>query len=158
MPPFLTVFKSLLRWFPLFSLSVLLVLSLETKWLHEPVCNVEILHRTQIEQNVYKECTRTLHIYTNIQESKKCKKNAGMACQRVCKKGRDDARKQTSTYWQSPIPHLFHTTVSACLKTYQNFNNLYWQFMAVELFSGHFLLQHGLAGMRLVWFSSMPCR
>ena len=31
--PFLTVFKSLLCWFPLFSLSFLLVLSLEEEWL-----------------------------------------------------------------------------------------------------------------------------
>jgi len=30
-----------------------------------------------------------------------------MACQKVCKKGRDDARKQRSMYWQSSIPTSF---------------------------------------------------
>ena len=38
--PFPHRFKFLLRWFPLFSLSVLLVLSLEQQWLHELTCNV----------------------------------------------------------------------------------------------------------------------
>ena len=42
--------ESLLRWFPLFSLSVLLVLYLEQQWLHEPTCNV---HRAQMGQDVY---------------------------------------------------------------------------------------------------------
>ena len=35
------------------------------------------------------------------------KKHVGMACQKVCKQGRDDACKQRSTYWQSPIPTSF---------------------------------------------------
>jgi len=30
-----------------------------------------------------------------------------MACQKVCKQGRDDAWEQRSTYWQSPIPTSF---------------------------------------------------
>ena len=30
-----------------------------------------------------------------------------MACQKVCKQGRDDARKQRSMYWQSPTPTSF---------------------------------------------------
>ena len=60
--PFLTVFKFLLRWFPLFSLSVLLVLSLEQQWLHESTCNVEILHRAQMGQDVYIYGIRTYHI------------------------------------------------------------------------------------------------
>ena len=53
-------------WFPLFSLSVLLVLSLEQQWLDEPTCNVEILHRAQMEQDVYIYGIRTYHIYINI--------------------------------------------------------------------------------------------
>ena len=48
---------------PLFSLSVLLVLSLEQQWLHEPTCNVEILHRAQMGQDVYIYGIRTYHIY-----------------------------------------------------------------------------------------------
>ena len=66
MPPFLTVFKFLLRWFTLFSFSVLLVLSLEQQWLHEPTCNVEILHRAQMGQDVYIYGIRTYHIYIYI--------------------------------------------------------------------------------------------
>jgi len=31
-----------------------------------------------------------------------------MACQKVCKQGRDDAWKQRSTYWQSPITSFSH--------------------------------------------------
>jgi len=34
-----------------------------------------------------------------------------MGCQKVWKQGRDDAWKQRSTYWQSPITTSFHTTV-----------------------------------------------
>jgi len=34
-------------------------------------------------------------------------KDVGMACQKVCKQGRDDAWKQWSTFWQSPIPTSF---------------------------------------------------
>jgi len=34
-------------------------------------------------------------------------KDVGMACQKVCKQGRDDAWKQRSMYWQSPIPTSF---------------------------------------------------
>ena len=41
----------------------------------------------------------------------KKKKDIGMACQKVRKLGRDDAWKQRSMYWQSPIPTSFHTTV-----------------------------------------------
>ena len=62
MPPFLASFKSLLWWFPWFSLSVLLVLSFEQGWLHEPMCNVEILHLAQIGQNPYMEYARTIYI------------------------------------------------------------------------------------------------
>ena len=53
----------LLRWFTLFSLSVLLVFSLGQQWLHEPICNVEILHRAQMGQDVYIYGIRTYHIY-----------------------------------------------------------------------------------------------
>ena len=65
-PSFLTVFKSLLRWFQLFSLSVLLVMSLEQKWLHEPTCNIEILHPTQMGQDVYIYGIRTYQTYIYI--------------------------------------------------------------------------------------------
>ena len=61
-PTFLLVYKSLLRWFPLalFSLSVLLVLSLEQQ------CNVEILHHAQMGQDVYIYGIHTYHIYIYI--------------------------------------------------------------------------------------------
>jgi len=36
-----------------------------------------------------------------------------MACQKVCKQGRDDAWKQRSHIGKAPSLHLFHTTVSA---------------------------------------------
>ena len=52
--------------YPLFSLSVLLVLSVEQQWLHEPICTVEILHQAQIEQDVYTEYARTIYIYIYI--------------------------------------------------------------------------------------------
>ena len=58
--------------------------------------NVEILHHAQIGQNAYTEYARTIYIPEN--------KAVGMACQKVCKQGRDDAWKQRSTYWQSSIP------------------------------------------------------
>ena len=61
--PFLTIFNSLLHWFPLFSLSVLLVLSHEQQWLHEPTCNVEILHHTQMGLDVYGIRTHYINIY-----------------------------------------------------------------------------------------------
>ena len=53
----------MLHWFPLFSLSVLPVWSLEQKWLHEPTCNVKILHRTQMGQDVYIYGVRTYQTY-----------------------------------------------------------------------------------------------
>ena len=34
-------------------------------------------------------------------------RDVGMACQKVSKQVRDDACKQRSTYWQSPIPTSF---------------------------------------------------
>ena len=51
----------LLRCFPLFSLSVLLVFSLGQQY--EPTCNVEIFHRAQMGQDVYIYGIRTYHIY-----------------------------------------------------------------------------------------------
>ena len=51
---------------PLFSLSVLLVLSLEQQWLHEPTCNVEILHHTQMGQDVHVYGIRTYQTYIYI--------------------------------------------------------------------------------------------
>ena len=45
---------------------VLLVLSLEQQWLHEPTCNVEILHRAQMGQDVHIYGIRTYHIYIYI--------------------------------------------------------------------------------------------
>ena len=62
-PPFPHRFQVLLRLFPLFSLSVLLVLSLEQQWLHEPTYNVEILHRAQMGQDVHIYGIHTYHIY-----------------------------------------------------------------------------------------------
>ena len=52
----------LLRCFPLFSLSVLLVFSLGQQY--EPTCNVEIFHRAQMGQDVYiyTEYARTIYI------------------------------------------------------------------------------------------------
>ena len=41
----------------------LLVLSLEQQWLHEPTCNVEILHRAQMGLDVHIYGIRTYHIY-----------------------------------------------------------------------------------------------
>ena len=52
----------LLCCFPLFSLSVLLVFSLGQQWLHEPTCNVEIIYRAQMGQDVYTEYARTIYI------------------------------------------------------------------------------------------------
>ena len=43
-----------------FSLSFLLVLFLEEGWLHEPMCNGEILHCAQLGQNVYMEYRLTI--------------------------------------------------------------------------------------------------
>ena len=43
----------------------------------------------------------------NIKNVKRCRD--GMP--KVCKQGWDGAWKQRSTYWQSPIPTSFHTTV-----------------------------------------------
>ena len=43
--------------------TVLLVFSLEQQWLHEPTCNVEILYRAQMGQDVYIYGIRTYHIY-----------------------------------------------------------------------------------------------
>ena len=37
--------------------------SLEQQWLHEPTCNVEILHRAQMGQDVYIYGIRTYYIY-----------------------------------------------------------------------------------------------
>ena len=42
--------------------------SLEQQWLHEPTCNVEILHRAQIGQDVYTEYVRTIYIYIYIKK------------------------------------------------------------------------------------------
>ena len=54
-------FMSLLRWFPLFRLSSLVYWAISG--LHEPMCNVEILHRAQIGQNVYRIHTYHIFIY-----------------------------------------------------------------------------------------------
>ena len=56
--PFLTVFKSLLRWFPQFSLSVLLVLSLE----QHAIWKYCIAHKWGM-MYIYTEYVRTKHIY-----------------------------------------------------------------------------------------------
>ena len=54
-------------------------------------------------------------VYTCYIPYKKIKENiinVGMACQKVCKQGRDNASKQRSMYWQSSIPRSFsHYTV-----------------------------------------------
>ena len=53
-------------------------------------------------------------VYTCYIPYKKIKniKSVGMACQKVCKQGRDDAWKQRSMYWQNSIPTSFsHYTV-----------------------------------------------
>jgi len=54
-----------------------------------------------------------------------------MACQKVCKQGRDDAWNQRSTYRQAPSLHLFHTTGKQCMdgslpKTYQKLPWDHW--------------------------------
>ena len=54
----------------------------------------------------------------------------------------------------NPYPYIFFTLQidsarESSAKTYHKFTMFYWQFMAVALFSGHFVLHHGL-GTRLV--------
>ena len=55
---------------------------------------------TVTEINSKKVQKQDLKIIKNV-------KRLGMACQKVCKQGRDNAGKQRSTYWQSPIPTSF---------------------------------------------------
>ena len=43
---------------------------------------------------------------------------------------------------KAPSLHLFHTAVTQCMGVFLNIqvhSNLYWQFIAVASFSGHFL-------------------
>ena len=78
-----------------------------------------------------------------------------MACQKVSKQGGDDAKVNVLAKPHSP--YIFFTLqVDSAWEssiTSHKFTNCH--FMAVALFSGHFLLQHGL-GTRLVRSSSMP--
>ena len=65
-------------------------------------------YKTSVLTKIYRP-KGTNNISRPCPSSWKKKKDVGMACQKVCKLGRDDAWKQRSTYWQSPIPTSFTT-------------------------------------------------
>ena len=69
-----------------------------------------------------------------------------MACQKVCKQGRDESKV---TVFAKAHPYIFFTVqLDSAWESSKVHQLLYWQFMAVALYSSHFLLQHGL-GMKL---------
>ena len=56
-----------------------------------------------------------------IQEKKNIKnvkKDVGMACQKVCKQGRDEDEVKVMVNLQSSIPTSFHTSVQSCFCTF----------------------------------------
>ena len=63
MPPFPHHFQVPVTLVPTVQPFCPVVLSLEQQWL---TCNVEILHRAQIGQDVYTEYARTIYIYIYI--------------------------------------------------------------------------------------------
>ena len=83
-----------------------------------------------------------------------------MACQKVCKQGRDESKV---TVFAKAHPYIFFTVqLDSAWESSKVHQLLYWQFMAVALYSSHFLLQHGL-GMKLAvclvgnyWVSYLP--
>ena len=78
-----------------------------------------------------------------------------MACQKVSNQGGDDAKVNVLAKPHSPYIFFTLQVDSAWESSITSHKFTNWHFMAVALFSGHFLLQHGL-GTRLVRSSSMP--
>ena len=52
--------------------------------------SMKILHRVQMGQDVYIQNTYVPNIYIQDLKTLKMQKDVGMACQKVCKQGRDD--------------------------------------------------------------------
>ena len=100
------------------------------------------------------------NFYYKKNKLKKKNIKVGMACQKVCKQGRDESKV---TVFAKAHPYIFFTVqLDSAWESSKVHQLLYWQFMAVALYSSHFLLQHGL-GMKLAvclvgnyWVSYLP--
>ena len=70
-----------------------------------------------------------------------------MACQKLCKQGRDVYESKGQHLGNAPSLHLFHTTVTQCM------GKRITSSLAVggcSSFSGHFLLQYGLGSNKAI--------